>query len=107
MLTLGESGRVTAEVLAKIVIVMGEVKGTITATETIDIRKTASVDGELIAPRVGIAEGAFFRGRIDMQRSETNKAKPASTDKKTPVAQPPSSQPRRTETGVPMVASSA
>ena len=67
VLTIGPNGRVGAEVLAQVVNVMGKVKGSITGTETISIGKTATVDGDLVAPRVGIAEGASFRGQIDMQ----------------------------------------
>ncbi len=47
---------------------MGKVKGTITATEAINIRETASVEGELAAPKISISEGAFFRGQVAMER---------------------------------------
>ena len=68
-LTIGPNGRIKAHVFAKSVIVLGEVTGNITATERINIRDNGSVDGNLIAPRVAIAEGAHFRGSIDMQRT--------------------------------------
>jgi len=55
-------------VLAKSVIVLGEVNGNVTATEKVDIRDGGSVDGDIISPRVAIAEGAHFRGTVDMQR---------------------------------------
>jgi len=48
--------------------VLGEVVGNVTASEKVDIRDNGSVDGDLISPRVAIAEGAHFRGSIDMQR---------------------------------------
>ena len=66
-LTVGLHGQITADVLAKTVIVLGTVKGNITATETINIRETATVEGDLVAPRLGIAEGASVRGQIDVQ----------------------------------------
>jgi len=50
------------------VIVLGEVNGNVTATEKVDIRDGGSVDGDIISPRVAIAEGAHFRGSVDMQR---------------------------------------
>jgi len=56
-------------VLAKSVVVLGEVTGNVTATEKVDIRDNGSVDGDIAAPRVAIAEGAHFRGSIDMQRA--------------------------------------
>ena len=72
-LTVGPNGRIEAEVLAKVVNVMGKVDGNITASDTINIRETATVDGALVAPRVGITEGASFRGKIDMQPAQPQK----------------------------------
>ena len=81
VLTVGPNGRIEAEVLAKTVTVMGKVEGNITATEAINVRETATVDGALVAPRVGITEGASFRGQIDMHRSETPKVEESKTRK--------------------------
>ena len=67
VLTIGRSGRVEAEVQAKEVNVMGTVDGDISATDTINVLETAIVDGALGAPRVGIEEGASFRGHIDIR----------------------------------------
>ncbi|MEW5983316.1 MAG: polymer-forming cytoskeletal protein [Acidobacteriota bacterium] len=67
-LTIGPNGRVKAQVFAKAVIILGELVGNVNATEKVDIRENGSVDGDLVAPRVAIAEGAHFRGSIDMQR---------------------------------------
>jgi cytoskeletal protein CcmA (bactofilin family) len=69
ILTIGPNGRVKAQVFAKAVIILGEVTGNVTATEKVDIRDNGSVDGDIASPRVAIAEGAHFRGSIDMQRS--------------------------------------
>jgi cytoskeletal protein CcmA (bactofilin family) len=68
VVTIGSNGKIKAQVFAKAVIVQGEVVGNITASEKVDIRDNGSVDGDLVAPRVAIAEGAHFRGSIDMQR---------------------------------------
>ena len=68
VLTIGPHGRIKAEVFAKAVVVLGEVSGNITASEKVDIRDNGTVDGNIIAPRVAIAEGAQFRGSVDMQR---------------------------------------
>ncbi len=68
MLTIGPNGKIKAQVFAKAVIVLGEVNGNVTATEKVDIRDGGSVDGDIISPRVAIAEGAHFRGSVDMQR---------------------------------------
>lgn len=68
VLTIGPNGKIRAEIMAKSVVVLGEVHGNITATEKVDIRDNGSVDGDITAPRVAIAEGAQFRGKVDMQR---------------------------------------
>src|SRR5258708_1868740 len=68
VLTIGPNGKIKAQVFAKSVIVLGEVTGNVTASEKVDIRDNGSVDGDIISPRVAIAEGAHFRGSVDMQR---------------------------------------
>ena len=69
VLTIGANARIKAQVFAKAVIILGEVTGNVTASEKVDIRDAGSVDGDIAAPRVAIAEGAHFRGSIDMQRT--------------------------------------
>jgi cytoskeletal protein CcmA (bactofilin family) len=69
VLTIGPNARIKAQVFAKAVIILGEVTGNVSATEKVDIRDNGSVDGDIAAPRVAIAEGAHFRGSIDMQRT--------------------------------------
>jgi cytoskeletal protein CcmA (bactofilin family) len=78
ILTIGPNGRIKAQVFAKAIVVQGVVQGDITASERVDIRDNGSVDGDVSAPRVAIADGAHFRGSIDMQRgNKTDAAKPA------------------------------
>src|ERR671918_2586352 len=83
ILTIGPNGRIKAQVFAKAVVILGEVTGNVTATEKVDIRDNGSVDGDIASPRVAIAEGAHFRGSVDMQRTgaaktgEKVEAKPA------------------------------
>lgn len=76
-LTIGPNGRIKAQVFAKSVIILGEVAGNVTATDKVDIRDGGSVDGDIISPRVAIAEGAHFRGSVDMQRKGGAPALPA------------------------------
>jgi len=79
VLTIGPNGKIKAQVFAKSVIVLGEVTGNVTASDKVDIRDNGSVDGDIISPRVAIAEGAHFRGSVDMQRkgAQSQPAKPA------------------------------
>jgi cytoskeletal protein CcmA (bactofilin family) len=76
VLTIGPNGRIKAQVFAKSVVVLGEVTGNVTATDKVDIRDAGSVDGDIVAPRVAIAEGAHFRGSVDMQRKSGPQAAP-------------------------------
>lgn len=71
VLTIGPHGRVHATVTAKAVIVLGRVQGNVTARERIEIRQHGAVDGDLTAPRVAIADGAHFRGMVDMRTAPT------------------------------------
>jgi cytoskeletal protein CcmA (bactofilin family) len=86
VLTIGPNGKIKAQVFAKSVIVLGEVTGNVTASEKVDIRDKGSVDGDIISPRVAIAEGAHFRGSVDMQR-KTAQSQPQ------PVAKAPQPAP--------------
>ena len=87
ILTIGPNGKIRAEVFAKSVVVLGEVSGNVTASEKVDIRDNGSVDGDIISPRVAIAEGAHFRGSVDMQRAGSKPAAAAAPAKAAP-AQP-------------------
>src|SRR5687767_14229757 len=93
VLTIGPNGKIKAQVFAKSVVILGEVTGNVTATEKVEIRDNGSVDGDIAAPRVAIAEGAHFRGSIDMQRTgakvgdKTEKAEQKSAPS-TPASQP-------------------
>jgi cytoskeletal protein CcmA (bactofilin family) len=94
VLTIGPNGRIKAQVFAKAVIVLGEVTGNVTASEKVDIRDNGSVDGDIVSPRVAIAEGAHFRGSVDMQRKATGASAPQpAAAKPQPAAQPAKEQP--------------
>jgi cytoskeletal protein CcmA (bactofilin family) len=65
-LSIGKEGGVKGNIRAKFVIIEGRVDGDVYATESVQIRQNAKVVGNIFAPRVGIADGAHFSGRIDM-----------------------------------------
>ena len=93
-LTIGANGRIKAQVFAKAVIVLGELTGNINAAEKVEIRENGAVDGDIVAPRVAIAEGAHFRGSIDMQRKGQPAKPPAAGEARSvlqvvPVPPPP------------------
>ena len=74
VLTIGTNAKIKAQVFAKVVVVLGEVTGNINASEKVDIRDNGSVDGDITSPKVAIAEGAHFRGAIDMNKGGAPKA---------------------------------
>ena len=89
VLTIGANGRIKAQVFAKAVIVLGEVTGNVTASDKVDIRDNGSVDGDIVSPRVAIAEGAHFRGSVDMQRKGGQTQPAAKPAAATTTAHPP------------------
>jgi cytoskeletal protein CcmA (bactofilin family) len=87
VLTIGPNARIKAQVFAKSVIILGEVTGNVSASEKVDIRDNGSVDGDIAAPRVAIAEGAHFRGSIDMQKGSAPKSESKSASAPAPSQQ--------------------
>jgi len=67
-LTIGANGRITAEVHAKCVVVVGTVTGNVTADDKVEIAPSGTLHGDIRAPRVSIQDGAKFKGAIDMDR---------------------------------------
>ena len=91
VLTIGPNGRIEAAIFAKSVIVLGEVNGNVTAGAKVDIRDKGSVVGDIVSPRVAIAEGAYFCGSVDIQRKGANQSQGQSDAKaqaSKPAAQP-------------------
>lgn len=88
ILTVGPNGKLKAQVFARQVVVLGEVVGNITASEKVAIRDDGAVDGDLVSPRVAIAEGAHFRGSIDMQRRANPGAAPSAPRPESKVPAP-------------------
>jgi len=74
-LTIGANGNLNAEVSAKSIIVIGQVKGDLNATERIEIQATGVVEGDVKAPRLNVQEGAVLNGTIDMSPASMSEAK--------------------------------
>ena len=93
-LTIGPNGQVRANLEARNVIVHGKVDGNITASDRVDLRKSASLTGDISTARVAIEDGAYFKGTIDIQKPEPAAAKaepkaPAVVTAPTPAVTPP------------------
>lgn len=66
--TVGRNGQVAANVTAREVVVLGKVRGNINASDRVDIRSEGSLTGDVIAQRISIEDGAFFKGGIDIRK---------------------------------------
>lgn len=80
LLTIGSQANISADVAAKAVIIHGTINGNVTATERFEIKTGGRMNGDLVSPKVVMAEGSEFRGRVDMGRvgdSHTEHKKPA------------------------------
>lgn len=71
--TIGRNGQVHANIQAREVVVLGKVKGNIHATDRVDIRADGALTGDVIAQRISIEDGAFFKGGIDIRKPGTDK----------------------------------
>jgi cytoskeletal protein CcmA (bactofilin family) len=69
-LSIGEHATIKADVLARSITIFGRVSGNLVATEMIDMRESARVEGVLACPRVAMTEGAWFNGTIDPKRAD-------------------------------------
>ena len=76
-LTVGSSAKVTADVVAREVVVYGSVKGNLRARDRIEIKKDGSVVGDLTTARIMIEDGAYFKGSIEIDRGDGADSDPA------------------------------
>ena len=65
-LSVGPGGTIRADLLAKSITISGAVTGNVSAQEKVDLRATGSVNGDISAPRLIMADGAIVAGRIDV-----------------------------------------
>jgi cytoskeletal protein CcmA (bactofilin family) len=72
--TVGRNGQVAANIIAREIVVLGKVRGNVSASDRVDIRAEGSLSGDVAAARISIEDGAFFKGGIDIRKPD---AKPA------------------------------
>jgi cytoskeletal protein CcmA (bactofilin family) len=68
-LTVGATAKVTADIIAREVVVFGTVKGNLRAKDRIEIKKDGSVNGDLTTARIMIEDGAYFKGSIEIDKT--------------------------------------
>jgi cytoskeletal protein CcmA (bactofilin family) len=70
--TVGRNGQVAANITAREIVVLGKVRGNVTASDRVDIRSEGSLTGDVTAQRISIEDGAFFKGGIDIRKPGSN-----------------------------------
>jgi len=73
--TIGRNGVVAANISAREIVVLGKVRGNLTASDRVDIRSDGSLTGDVVAARISIEDGAFFKGGIDIRKAGSAGAK--------------------------------
>jgi len=88
--TVGRNGVVSANINAREIVVLGKVRGNLTASDRVDIRSDGSLTGDVVAARISIEDGAFFKGGIDIrkagQKANGEEAKPSASSSAEAVA---------------------
>jgi cytoskeletal protein CcmA (bactofilin family) len=85
--TVGRNGVVAANINAREIVVLGKVRGNLTASDRVDIRSDGSLTGDVIAARISIEDGAFFKGGIDIRKGGQPQSKPNGEDKSIPASE--------------------
>ncbi|MGD8375243.1 MAG: polymer-forming cytoskeletal protein [Acidobacteriota bacterium] len=84
-LIIGQHGKIRAELVARTVTIRGKVEGNIHASEKVEIQQGGRLEGDIVSPRIAIADGAHFRGKVDMETKAAG-AKTAQTSGRTAQA---------------------
>jgi cytoskeletal protein CcmA (bactofilin family) len=66
-LTVGPNGQVKASIESKAIVVQGKLEGNLQASDRVELRKSAVVTGDISTQRISIEEGAFLKGKVDIQ----------------------------------------
>ena len=85
--TVGRNGQVAASIAAREIVVLGKVRGNVSASDRVDIRAEGALTGDVSAARISIEDGAFFKGGIDIRKPEPKVAPAAPA----PVSEAPKS----------------
>src|SRR6202790_289234 len=84
--TIGRNGVVAANINAREIVVLGKVRGNLTASDRVDIRSDGSLTGDVVAARISIEDGAYFKGGIDIRKGgQPTQQKANGEDKSVPA----------------------
>jgi cytoskeletal protein CcmA (bactofilin family) len=84
--TVGRNGVVAANITAREIVVQGKVRGNMTASDRVDIRNEGSLTGDVVAQRISIEDGAYFKGGIDIRKPGKEGKEPQTDVKNTQTA---------------------
>lgn len=79
-LTVGRSGQLNSEIFARDVIVYGNVTGNVHASDRVEIKKDGSVTGDITTARISVEDGAYFKGRIEIERNKQHSSSDSSSE---------------------------
>jgi cytoskeletal protein CcmA (bactofilin family) len=82
--TVGRNGQVAANIAAREIIIMGKVRGNVSASDRVEIRAEGALTGDVAAARISIEDGAFFKGGIDIKKADAKPAAAAETKPEPP-----------------------
>ena len=74
-----------ANIVAREIVVLGKVRGNMSASDRVDIRAEGSLNGDVAAARISIEDGAFFKGGIDIRKPDSKPAAQAAAPAPEPV----------------------
>jgi len=86
--TVGRNGQVAASISAREIVVLGKVRGNVSATDRVDIRAEGALTGDVSAARISIEDGAYFKGGIDIRKPEAKSAAAPAAEVKPEVLKP-------------------
>jgi cytoskeletal protein CcmA (bactofilin family) len=86
--TIGRNGQVAANIVAREIVVLGKIRGNVSASDRVDIRAEGSLNGDVAAARISIEDGAFFKGGIDIKKPDTKPAAGPAAVQSAPAPEP-------------------
>ena len=80
-LTVGQTGEILGEIIAREIVIYGNVKGNLRALDRIEIKKDASVLGNLTTAKIMIEDGAYLKGAVEIERGDAKVADLAQSER--------------------------
>ncbi|HXM61919.1 MAG TPA: polymer-forming cytoskeletal protein [Terriglobales bacterium] len=84
-LVIGPNGHVHADVNVKGVVVQGKLEGNIRASDRAELQKSGVILGDIVTQRIAIEDGAYLKGKVEIQREATKSNSPSTTKSEPPV----------------------